>query len=186
MGHKPQARPGSGRPRLQHPLALPLRLLCLRRTDPSFPRTGLHTATRQQQLPGLQTVRFRQPVERRYPLPSTTTDVLGHTTTYHYIASPNSVKDRLPDTITDSRGRAMVLDRDAFGSTVSLNTRMVPMRSASPIPEVSLPCGTSMPWVVSPGSSRRTIPDCPAPFPRLTAITSHPSLTIISSLPPNQ
>lgn len=60
-------------------------------------------------------------IHDHYALPSTTTDVLGHTTTYHYVSGgSNPLKLYLPDTITDSRQRIIALDRDALARTLSI------------------------------------------------------------------
>ena len=54
-------------------------------------------------------------------MPSTTTDVLTHTTTYHFVSGgPNPLKELLPDTITDARNRVIALDRDTLARTSSV------------------------------------------------------------------
>lgn len=59
----------------------------------------------------------------RFQLPSTTTDVLGHVTTYHYISNPGNPDDHLADTITDHRGRVIHLSRGDHARTQSIELR---------------------------------------------------------------
>lgn len=55
----------------------------------------------------------------RHPLPTTTTDILGHITEWHYDSSPG-LKKLLPDTITDHRERVIGIFRDSLANTTSV------------------------------------------------------------------
>ncbi len=60
------------------------------------------------------------PMHSFYPLPSTSTNLLGQTTTYHYNSAANPLLQLLPETITDSRDRTISISRDALARQTSL------------------------------------------------------------------